>query len=204
MTESGEIEVESPGILEAKLTAVAPEDVPDLSRGVLQLQGQMICTMMTWGAVAVLYRGTELRIFVFKAHGATMEAIIAAAKDFEGRLIGYKHTGLEDWYPVSTPADGAATYPAAQDRTIDLPETAAGYIEDLATGKRMISDGETLVSNATAKLMDIMGEATLGRLGNYLVTWGSRNYKASPQRIVEAKEAYTARNKTLTLREVAK
>ena len=80
------ITLEGTGVLEAKLTSVAPEHSPALYRGVIQLQAQMDITGAKWGALAVLYRGTELRIFLFKPHEATLRAIADATLDFQRRL----------------------------------------------------------------------------------------------------------------------
>ena len=60
------------GVLEAKLTAMEPEDIPPLYRGPLQLQAQMSIMKATWGALCVLYQGTELRIFLFEPHLETL------------------------------------------------------------------------------------------------------------------------------------
>lgn len=37
--------------------------------------------------------------------------------------------------------------------------------------------------------------------GRHRATWGSRSYKAQPEKIVPAKEAYTIRSKTLSIKE---
>ena len=36
----------------------------------------------------------------------------------------------------------------------------------------------------------------------YIVNWGSRTYKPQPERVVPAKDGYTARNKTISIKEV--
>ena len=84
------ITLEGTGILEAKLTSVAPEHSPALYRGPIQLQAQMDITGAKWGALAVLYRGTELRIFLFKPHLGTIRAIAEATLDFQRRLDIWK------------------------------------------------------------------------------------------------------------------
>jgi hypothetical protein len=76
------------GIIEAKLTSVAPEHTPALYRGPIQLQAQMDITGAKWGALAVLYRGTELRIFLFKPHEPTLRAIDLTS----GKQIGILNT----------------------------------------------------------------------------------------------------------------
>lgn len=65
------IELDGYGVLEAKLTSAPPEDLPSLARGPIQLQAQMDIMGFKWGALATLYRGTEMRIFLFAPHQNT-------------------------------------------------------------------------------------------------------------------------------------
>lgn len=201
MTDTGELEVSDTGILEVKVTSSAPDDSPPLHRGPLQLQGQMICTGARWGAIATLYRGTEMRIFVFPAHVGTQERIAFLARDFESRLMDFANTGVENWYPLQSVEDGARTFPKAEPKTIELPAEAAGHIATIQIAKEKISLEEERLASATKALMDIMGEAEVAVYGHTQVVWGSRSYKAQPEKVVPAKEAYTVRNKTLQIKE---
>jgi predicted phage-related endonuclease len=202
LNDSGKIVTDTFGCLEAKLTSSAPEDSPPLHRGPLQLQGQMICTGAHWGALATLYRGTELRIFVFDRHLGTWDAIKRAAIDFEARLETYRKTGEAEWYPLQSSEDGARTFPEVICHVaVDLPEDAAPLVSELQTASATIKEWETRKEEVTRKLMDMIGDAEAGRVGGWLVVWGSRSYKGQPEKIVPAKEAYTVRNKTLQIKE---
>lgn len=202
MNDARMLEVTTTGCLEAKLTSMAPEDAPPLHRGPLQLQGQMICTGYTWGAIATLYRGTELRIFVFERHPDTVAAITKAAKDFEARLKIYGSTGEVDWYPLASPEDGSRTFNEIKRKEVKLPEVALDVARDLMQAKDDIADAEKRESRATRELMELMGDAERGVCGHLAIVWGSRNYKAQPEKIVPAKPAYSVRNKSVRIEEV--
>jgi hypothetical protein len=185
------------------LTSYAPEDSPPLHRGPLQLQGQMICTGKSWGAIATLYRGTELRIFVFDRHPGTVQAIVAAASDFARRLDVFRDTGVSEWYPLESAEDGARTYGKVEKETIDLGDDAAQWVDQLKKAAELQEQADAMKEVATTHLMDQMGKAEQARVGPYLVTWGSRSYKAQPEKITPAKDAYTIRSKTLSIKEAA-
>ena len=201
LTADGSITTKGVGILEAKLTSYAPEDSPPLHRGPLQLQGQMICTGATWGAIATLYRGTEMRIFVFERHEGTVERITRAAFDFQARLDTYRNTGVTEWYPLSSPEDGSRTFSEVKRPVaVDLPEDAATLVDTLKACDEVIKGAEDQKARIVATLMDMIGDAEAGRAGRWLVNWGSRSYKAQPEKVVPAKDAYTVRNKTLSIK----
>ena len=71
------------GVLEAKNTSHFPEDEPAATRGPIQCQGLMMCTGYKWAAIFVLYRGTELRCFLYAPDPATIAKIEADAIEFE-------------------------------------------------------------------------------------------------------------------------
>jgi hypothetical protein len=200
LTDTGSIEVSTTGILEAKLTANAPDDSPPLHRGPLQLQGQMMCTGKTWGAIATLYRGTELRIFVFEAHPGTQDAIARAAFEFQSKLDTYGHTGVKEWYPLASPEDGAKVHSDPKPVTIDLDDRAKQWVAQLLAARDLIKDAEARADALTVKLMDAIGDAEAGTVGAYTVAWPTRSYKAQPEKVVPAKPAYTIRQKTLTVK----
>ncbi len=203
LNESGKIETRGEGCLEAKLTSMAPEDSPPLHRGPLQLQGQMMCTGAKWGALATLYRGTEMRIFVFDRHEPTCASIEAKARDFEARLLTYRNTGQAEWYPLASAEDGSRTWPEVKREEIELPIEAAHLIAALKRAKEMKEEADVLMGNATKDLMDMIGDAEVGVYGSTKVVWGSRSYKAQPEKVTPAKAAYTIRNKTLSIKEAA-
>ena len=116
------------GVLESKLTRGHPEDVLPLYRGPIQVQGVMMCTGAKWAAIGTLYSGVELRIFLFKPHAATQQAIRDATVDFESRLHDYQSTGQMNWYPAADSDDANRIWPLARDEEIDLGEEAPRQI----------------------------------------------------------------------------
>ena len=93
-----EIMLDGYGVLEAKLTAVPPEEMPALYRGPVQLQAQMDIMQAKWGAVCVLYQGVELRIFLFAPDPVVQETIRQKVFEFDAKLTQYHINGEVEQY----------------------------------------------------------------------------------------------------------
>lgn len=195
--------LDGPGILESKLTQSAPEDEPAAYRGPIQLQGCMLCTGAKWGAVCVLYRGIEMRIFVYPRLQTVIDQITDAVTQFERRKIG------PDWYsPVST-ADAAKVWANAEEDApaVQMGVEAASLIDDILTARQVIKASEATLEAASASLMEMLGNHTEGLVTDadghqYRVRWPVRKYKAQPEKVTPAKEAYTIRLKTLDIKDL--
>ena len=200
---SDSIVLSGTGIIEAKLTSMPAEDVLPLYRGPIQLQAQMAIYKATWGAIATLYQGTELRIFLFKQHPATLELIEKTCKEFQDKLDRWKETGEVDYYPPINPKDAARTFSAGSD---DEPVKLDNYVEELTKllleNKAKITKAEEENSKIQTEIMGIMRNHTHGIAGQYQISWPTRSYKAKPATITPAKEAYTIRQSTLTIKEL--
>ena len=191
-----------PGVLEAKLTKTLPEDVPHLARGPIQLQGQMLITGHKWGAVCVLYQGIELRVFLFAPHHETQKEIIKAVLAFEHKLQTYRESGAIDWYPPQTSKEMDRIYPtAATKEEVELDSTVAELAQVIVNNKAAIRMAEAGIDEAEKKIKEALGQAERGRAGQYVISWPMRNYKGAPERLVPAKEAYSIRQSTLTIKE---
>ena len=196
------IVLNGPGVLEAKLTKMMPEDVPHLARGPIQLQGQMLITGHKWGAVCVLYQGIELRVFLFAPHHETQKEIIKAVLAFEHKLQTYRDSGAIDWYPPETSKEMDRIYPtAATKEEVELDNTVAELAQVIVNNKAAIRMAEAGIDEAEKKIKEALGQAERGRAGQYVISWPMRNYKAAPERLVPAKEAYSIRQSTLTIKE---
>ena len=196
------IVLNGPGVLEAKLTKMMPEDLPHLARGPIQLQGQMLITGHKWGAVCVLYQGIELRVFLFAPHHETQKEIIKAVLAFEHKLQTYRDSGAIDWYPPETSKEMDRIYPtAATKEEVELDSTVAELAQVIVNNKAAIRMAEAGIDEAEKKIKEALGQAERGRAGQYVISWPMRNYKAAPERLVPAKEAYSIRQSTLTIKE---
>jgi predicted phage-related endonuclease len=196
------IVLDGPGVLEAKLTKTMPEDFPHLARGPIQLQGQMLVTGHKWGAVCVLYQGIELRVFLFAPHSQTQDAIAKAVTDFQTRLDTYQKDGVIDWYPPASSRELDRIYPSAVKDEVDLPATVADLAKEIMANKAAIRAAEAGIEEAEKLIKEQLGQAERGRSGEYVISWPMRNYKAAPERLVPAKDAYSIRQSTLSIKEV--
>ena len=196
------IVLDGPGVLEAKLTKTMAEETPHLARGPIQLQGQMLVTGHKWGAVCVLYQGIELRVFLFAPHRDTQAAIIKAVQDFETRLETYRETGAIDWYPPASSKELDRIYPSAIKDEIELPPTVADLAKGIMENKAAIRAAEGSIEEAEKLIKQQLGQAEKGRVGNIVISWPMRNYKAAAERLVPAKEAYSVRQSSLSIKEL--
>jgi predicted phage-related endonuclease len=189
-------------VLEAKLTSVSPEDMPALYRGPIQLQAQMDIMSAKWGALSVLYQGTTLRVFLFAPHQQTLQTIAQATTEFQAKLDKFKETGEIDFYPPASSKDADRMYPDASSETVDLPFEAERLAAEIVAAKSAIEESEQRKSTAEAELKNFLKNATKGVAGRFQISWPMRSYKAQPEKIVPAKEAYTARQSTLAIKEL--
>jgi predicted phage-related endonuclease len=197
------IVLNGPGVLEAKLTKTMPEDVPHLARGPIQLQGQMLVTGHKWGAVCVLYQGIELRVFLFAPHYDTQKEIIKAVLAFEHKLQSYRESGAIDWYPPETSKELDRIYPmAATKEEVELDGTVADLAQAIVNNKAAIRAAEAGIEEAEKQIKAVLGQAERGRAGQYLISWPMRNYKAQAERLIPAKEPYSVRQSTLSIKEL--
>jgi predicted phage-related endonuclease len=194
------IRLEGTGILEAKLTAMPAEDVLPLYRGPIQLQAQMSIYKAQWGAIAVLYQGTELRIFLFAPHKETLDLIERTSNDFQDRLDRWKATGEIDYYTPQNPKDAARTWIGSDDEPVVLDTYGEELTKLLMENKQKISKMEEENSKIQTELMGMMKNRTHGIAGSYNISWPMRNFKAQPSKITPAKEAYSIRQSTLTIK----
>jgi len=197
-----EIMLDGYGVLEAKLTAVSPEEMPALYRGPVQLQAQMDIMQARWGAVAVLYQGTVLRIFLFEPHKQTLETIKAAVLEFQNKIEKYKATGEIDYYPPANSKDADRMYPAADEAVVvNLPSRAEQLADQILAANADIKEAEGKRSEAETELKAMLGQASKGTVGRFEIRWPMRSYKATPEKVVPAKDAYSIRQSTLSIKE---
>ena len=196
------ITLDGVGVLEAKLTAVAPEEMPALYRGPVQLQAQMDIIQAKWGAVCVLYQGTELRVFLFAPHAQTLAGIAQVATEFQAKLKKVWANGEVDYYPPSSSKDADRMFPTANEEVKQLDSYAEELARLIAGGKKKIKTINEDIEKAETELKTLLGNAARGIAGQFQISWPMRSYSATAQRIVPAKEAYSVRQSTLSIKEI--
>ena len=83
-----------------------------------------------------------------------------------------------------------------------LDRKLAIYAEQSLECDRVIKDAKAHKELCKEKLKESMGNHTRARVKNYNLSWGSIYYKAQPEKLVAAKEAYSIRKKTLGIKKV--
>ena len=202
--QGGVVDTHGPGALEAKNTSAAPESVPAPHRGPLQLQAQMMCTNYAWGAVCVLYRGSELRIFLYRADEDVQAQIEDAVHEFERRKRDV------DWYPAASSADANVAWDRVDDAApaLDLNGVADAdhWASVLLAAREARRAAEAEIDQCETMLKEMLGNHEEGRVdadgSTYYIKWPMRQYKAQPAKTTEAKPARSIRAKTLTIKEV--
>lgn len=193
------IVLDDDGVLECKVTSVTPEDMPALHRGPIQMQAQMMCCEYKWGALCILYRGIELRIFLFEAHAGTQAAIADAVLDFDLRLNA---EGGPHWYDIEHRTDPRIIFTEDDGGEVPviLDEQAAKAAEVIETAKVGIKAFDDAIEEANLHLQAMMGNHALAHAGSFEIKWGTRNYKAQPEKVTPAKPARSERAKTVTIK----
>lgn len=203
MTENKEIWLNGEGVLECKLTSAYPEDVPPLWRGPMQLQGLMDIKQASYGILVVCYQSIYWRYFIYPRDEAMVERIHNLVIDMDRRIKE------KDYFPPVSSKDAAMLHPEPEEDIVDLPEESLDYIDLYKQADIAIKQWTEVKKDAELKLMDQLSNAKKGSITRgehekttYIVNWGSRTYKPQPERVVPAKEGYTARNKTISIKEV--
>jgi hypothetical protein len=139
---------------------------------------------------------------LFALHKPTLETIEKVSKDFQDRLDRFKNTGQIDHYPAQNLKDAARTYQTADDEDPvvldDYCETlVALYQANKAKMEKMTEEN----SQIQLQIMEIMKNRKYAVAGKYQISWPTRTYKPQPAKITPAKEGYTVRQSTLTIKE---
>lgn len=195
------ITLDGVGVLEAKLTSMQPEDSPPLWRGPIQLQAQMACANAKWGAICTLYQGIRMRVFLFAPHEATLEAIREVVYEFDRRVAMWKADGTIEYYAPQDSEDANRMWPQAVADEVTLDDLANTWAQEIMEAKQDIKDAEAVIVDREKKIKIQMKESSNAVAGQYKIAWPMRHYKAAASRVVPAKEAYSIRQSTLTIKE---
>ena len=206
MNDSGQITLDGVGVVEIKTTATEPVESPELYMGPIQLQAQMeILGHLKWGAVAILFRGSKLRIFLFERHLPTIQMIVDMVTEFSKKVETFKDSGELDWYPPTDNKDAQRTWGNRGDEDappIELVGATDNIIDELLDAKAEIKRLEEVIDDCEKSLKERLQEHTVGTTSRYRVTWPMRHYKATAERVVPAKPASTIRLNTIQIKEI--
>lgn len=180
--------------IEVKCTSIYPDDVPPDWLGVLQLKAAMSTTQANAGILIILYQSTDLRIYVIPKDYEFEKQLEEKVIDFNRRI------DEEDYYTPQVTSDAYIKYPNAEDETKILTEETSELLKQHEQTKEMMASLKAVNEKIQAHIMDEMGNASVGRTGEWIVNWKMRKYKAQPERVVPAKDAYEIRSKTLTIK----
>ena len=84
---------------------------------------------------------------------------------------------------------------------LNIDKSLAIYAKQSMECDRVIKEAKKHKEMCMEKLKDAMGNHTHARLKNFNLNWGLINYKAQPEKIIPAKEAYSIRKKTISIKE---
>lgn len=160
-----------PGVLEIKnvdgLAYRAWDDGEPPLNYLLQLQHQLACTGYTWGAIAALIGGNDLKVFVYDRHEAVIKKIERAVTEFwQSVQTGEQPPAVADDYDIVRDL-----YAISEHKEIDLtgdnllPELCARI--KAAAERRKAADQEE--KQCKALIMQKIGDATLAKCNGFTI-----------------------------------
>ena len=186
--EDGEgIKLNGKGIVEIKVTnAPLSESLPTY-RGVIQVKGLMAITEYSWAVVCVL-NGSDLRMYFYQRNEQwETDVLEPTVIDFNNRIANC------DWYdPFDTKEAGYIT-PQDNGESTELTKQDQVQIDNIVAWEAQIKNLKDNIEEAKKSIMMSMKEAKEGYSESHKVVWQTVNYKAQPEKVVPAKEAYTSR-----------
>ena len=186
--EDGEgMKVNGKGIVEIKITnAPLSESLPTY-RGVIQVKGLMAITEYSWAVVCVL-NGSDLRMYFYQRNEQWEKDVLEPKViDFNSRIANC------DWYdPFDTKEAGYIT-PQDNGEPTELTKQDQVQIDNIVAWEAQIKNLKDNIEEAKKSIMMSMKEAKEGYSETHKVVWQTVNYKAQPEKVVPAKEAYTSR-----------
>ena len=184
-------------LIEYKTTSVAEDNLP-LYKGPIQVQGQMICTNTTKAIVVVFnIRTWQIEYWPIFEHKEVQSKIKEAVRDFWNRK------DKEIFYDPEKPNDYNLIYPNPIAEIKDL--SGNNFIGDAINawheGNQLIKTGKEKIEQSQDVIKQALGEHSFGTYNNFKISWPVRNYKAKPEKVVPAQEAYSKRQSTISIKE---
>ena len=186
--EDGEgMKVNGKGIVEIKITNAGLSESLPTYRGVIQVKGLMAITEYSWAVVCVL-NGSDLRMYFYQRDEQWEKDVLEPTViDFNNRVANL------DWYdPFDTKEAGYIT-PQDNGETTELTKQDQVQIDNIMAWEAQIKNLKDNIEEAKKSIMMSMKDAKEGYSESHKVVWQTVNYKAQPEKLVPAKEAYTSR-----------
>jgi hypothetical protein len=186
--EDGEgFKINGKGIIEIKTTNAPLTETLPTYRGVTQVRCLMAITEFSWSVVCVL-NGSDLRMYFYQRDEQwEKEVLEPKVIDFNNRIANC------DWYdPFDTKEAGYIT-PQDNGESTELTKQDQVQIDNIVAWEAQIKNLKDNIEEAKKSIMMSMKEAKEGYSESHKVVWQTINYKAQPEKVVPAKEAYTSR-----------
>ena len=186
--EDGEgIKLNGKGIVEIKVTnAPLSESLPTY-RGVIQVKGLMAITEYSWAVVCVL-NGSDLRMYFYQRDEQWEKDVLEPKViDFNNRIANC------DWYDPFDTKEASYITPQDNGESTELTKQDQVQIDNIVAWEAQIKNLKDNIEEAKKSIMMSMKDAKEGYSESHKVVWQTINYKAQPEKVVPAKEAYTSR-----------
>ena len=186
--EDGEgFKINGKGIMEIKITnATLTESLPTY-RGVIQVKGLMAITEYSWAVVCVL-NGSDLRMYFYQRDEQWEKDVLEPKViDFNSRIANC------DWYDPFDTKEASYITPQDNGESTELTKQDQVQIDNIMAWEAQIKNLKDNIEEAKKSIMMSMKEAKEGYSESHKVVWQTINYKAQPEKVVPAKEAYTSR-----------
>ena len=165
-------------------------------RGVVQVKGLMAITEYSWSVVCVL-NGSDLRMYFYERNQDwEQEVLEPTVIDFNNRIAKL------DWYDPFDTKEAAHITPQDNGETVELNKQDQVQIDNIVAWEAQIKNLKDNIEAAKKNIMVSLKEAKYGVSESHKVTWQTINYKAQPEKLVPAKDAYTSRR--LSIKELPK
>ena len=192
------MKINGKGIIECKLTKDYPKDYPEDWRGWIQLKTQVEITGCSWGVLVVFsHIANEIRYFFYERDLAFSEQLRLLADDWQKRVK------TETYFNPETSDDAYVMFediPVAE----DVLEMDASYTTIIARHENISAEIKQLQKEQDCiqtALMEKIANHEKAVCGSYQLDWGYINYKATPEKVVPAKEARSVRRKQVRIKD---
>ena len=194
-----DILLDGKGIIEIKTTRqiAEPDGKPPLWRGVLQTKALCAICGYDWGVVSTLHNTNDFKMFLLRRDFAFERELKDIITDFERRIKE------QDWYAPQVLPDLQIMHPVSEQTEADLNDDDCSFhLDRITDNKEKIKLLNDEIEKSQIYIQTKMGNAEIGTNDRYKVTWGSTTYKPQPEKVVPAKEGYTIRRKTATVKKL--